>query len=69
MSDDDRSARVARALYVADGQGPETGITVGTDVVDESDDGRRRVWSSRPPKTGYLDTSAHPGRRSGRSSP
>ncbi len=41
MSDEDRIARVALALCVADGQEPEADITIGSEVVDEEDGGER----------------------------
>ncbi len=37
MSDEDRIARVARALCVADGQDPKAGITIGTGLVGFGD--------------------------------
>lgn len=53
MSDEDRIARVARALCVADGQDPEAEITVGTDVVDEGDGGERYHEVMAPAWTSY----------------
>jgi ribonuclease PH len=52
MSDEDRIARVARALCVADGQDPEAEITVGTDVVEEGG-GERYHEVTAPAWTSY----------------
>ena len=41
MSNEDRIARVARALYVAAWQDPETPITVELGVINEGEDGER----------------------------
>lgn len=52
MSDEDRIARVARALRVADGQDPEAPITVGSDVVDEGEGGERYHVVTAPARPG-----------------
>ena len=53
MSDDDRIARVALALCVADGQDPEADITIGSEVVDEGDGGERYHEVTAPAWTTY----------------
>ena len=53
MSDEDRIDRVAHALCVADGQDPEAGITIGSEVVDEGDGGERYHEVTAPAWTTY----------------
>ncbi len=53
MSDEDRIARVARALCVADGSDPEAPIAVGADVVDEGGGVERYHEVTAPSWTTY----------------
>ncbi len=53
VSDDDRIARVALALCVADGQDPEANITIGSEVVDVGDGGERYHEVTAPAWTMY----------------
>ena len=53
MSDEDRIARVARALCVADGQDPEASITVGIDEVENGDGGEHYHKVTAPAWTSY----------------
>ena len=52
MADEDRIARVARALCVADGSDPEAMIEVGTDLVDDAG-GERYHYVVAPAWTTY----------------
>ena len=52
MSDEERIARVARAMCVADGQDPEAESTVG---VGEAEDGRSYQQVTAPAWTTYAD--------------